>query len=167
VESPVPIVVAVQGSAVGGGFGLSLIGDFRVASARTRFACNFAKLGFHHGFGITETLPRVGGSQRALEILYTATDIYGEEAKALGLIDRLAEDDDVRDCARRFAENIATSAPLAVEAIRLTMLGDLPDRVRAATRLEAGEQRRLRGTRDFREGVNAMAEGRQPRFIGR
>ena len=56
-----PIVAAVQGAAVGGGLGLSLAADFRVASPETRFTCNFAKLGFHQGFGISATLPAVVG----------------------------------------------------------------------------------------------------------
>ena len=63
-----PIVAAVQGAAVGGGFGLTLAADFRVATPQTRFSCNFAKLAFHQGFGISVTLPRVVGQQRALEL---------------------------------------------------------------------------------------------------
>jgi 2-(1,2-epoxy-1,2-dihydrophenyl)acetyl-CoA isomerase len=164
--APIPTIAAVQGSAVGGGFGLSLITDFRVGSPRTRFACNFAKLGFHHGFGISETLPPIVGQQRALEILYTGSDIRGEEARAIGLIDRLADDDELRHSARRLAEEIAMSGPLAVSAIRQTMRGPLVDRVRAATHREAQQQERLRNTSDFREGVKAMAERRPPRFTG-
>src|SRR5262245_33138737 len=95
-DAPVSTVAAVQGAAVGGGLGLSLVADFRVASARTRFACNFARLGLHHGFGMTVTLPAVIGNQRALELLLTGRDVRGEEALAIGLVDRLAAGDDVR-----------------------------------------------------------------------
>jgi enoyl-CoA hydratase/carnithine racemase len=59
-----PIVAAVQGAAVGGGLGLALAADFRVATPDTRFSCNFAKLGFHQGFGVSVTLPAVVGQQR-------------------------------------------------------------------------------------------------------
>lgn len=166
VESPVPTIAAVQGSAVGGGFGLALITDFRVGSPRTRFACNFAKLGFHHGFGISETLPAVVGQQRALEILFTGSDIFGEEARTIGLIDRLADEDGLRTTARELAEEIANSGPLGVAAIRQTMRGPMADRVRAATDREAEQQRLLRDTDDFREGVRAMAERRKPHFTG-
>jgi enoyl-CoA hydratase/carnithine racemase len=162
-----PIVAAVQGAAIGGGLGLALAADFRVASPETRFSCNFAKLGFHQGFGISVTLPAVVGQQRALELMYTAVDVRGEEALRIGLADRLVPADELRDAARAFAAQIAASGPLAVQSIRNTMRGDLAARVAAATRHEAQEQQRLRTTDDFREGVAATAERRPPHFTGR
>jgi 2-(1,2-epoxy-1,2-dihydrophenyl)acetyl-CoA isomerase len=162
-----PIVAAVQGAAVGGGLGLSLAADFRVASPETRFSCNFAKLGFHQGFGISVTLPAVVGQQRALELMYTAVDVRGDDALRMGLADRIAPADEVRGAAVSFATEIAASAPLALLAIRETMRGDLADRVRAATTREHQEQQRLRGTDDFVEGVAAVAERRAPNFTGR
>jgi 2-(1,2-epoxy-1,2-dihydrophenyl)acetyl-CoA isomerase len=162
-----PIVAAVQGAAVGGGLGLSLAADFRVASPETRFSCNFARLGFHQGFGISVTLPAVVGQQRALELMYTAADVRGEEALRIGLTDRLAPADDVRASADAFAREIASSAPLALLSIRETMRGDLVERVRAATSRENREQQRLRDTDDFQEGVAAVAERRPPNFTGR
>jgi len=87
-----PIVAAVQGAAVGGGLGLALAADFRVATPESRFHCNFSRLGFHHGFGVTVTLPAVVGQQRALELLYTGGQVRGDDALRLGLCDRLAHD---------------------------------------------------------------------------
>src|SRR6202030_4695081 len=84
-----PLVAAVQGAAVGGGLGVALSADFRVATPETRFSANFARLGIHHGFGITVTLPLVVGHQRALEMLYTGDRLGGEQAHAIGLCDRL------------------------------------------------------------------------------
>ena len=162
-----PIVAAVQGAAVGGGLGLSLAADFRVASPETRFTCNFAKLGFHQGFGISATLPAVVGQQRALELMYTAVDVHGEEALRIGLADRMVAVDELRAAAHAFASEIAASAPLALLAIRETMRGALADDVRAATARENTEQQRLRETDDFREGVAAVAERRLPHFTGR
>ncbi len=165
-----PVVAAVQGAAVGGGLGLALSADFRVAAAPTRFQANFARLGIHHGFGLTVTLPRVIGEQRAAELLYTGRPIKGEEALAIGLCDRLAppdEPDELRAHARAFAAEIASCAPLAVRSMRATMRGDLAERVRAATEREATEQVKLFATEDFREGVSATSERRPPRFSGR
>ena len=162
-----PIVAAVQGAAVGGGLGLALSGDFRVASPETRFSCNFARLGFHQGFGISVTLPAVVGQQRALELMYTAADVRGEDALRFGLADRLVPADELRAGALAFAGEIAASAPLALLAIRETMRGDLAERVQVATTREHGEQQRLRDTDDFREGVAAVAERRAPEFKGR
>jgi enoyl-CoA hydratase/carnithine racemase len=162
-----PMVAAVQGAAVGGGLGLSLAADFRVASPQSRFTCNFAKLGFHQGFGISVTLPAVVGQQRALELMYTAVDVRGEEALRIGLVDRLVAADELRDAAHAFAAEIATSAPLALLAIRETMRGGLAEQVRTATARENVEQQRLRTTADFQEGVAAVAERRAPDFTGR
>lgn len=162
-----PVVAAVQGAAIGGGLGLALSADFRVASPSSRFAANFARLGIHHGFGLTVTLPSAVGMQAALELLYTGRRVKGEEAHALGLCDRLAADDELRGTAHALATEIAASAPLAVRSIRKTMRGDLPGRVRAATQREGAEQADLFATEDFREGVRATAERRTPRFKGR
>jgi enoyl-CoA hydratase/carnithine racemase len=160
-------VAAVQGAAIGAGLGLSLVADFRVAAPEARFAANFARLGFHHGFVLTATLPRVVGPQRALELLYTGRRLKGEEAVAIGLADRLAPLAQVRDAAHGLAREIAISAPLAVMSIRQTMRGDLPEKVRAVIARERTEQDRLRRTEDWREGVRAMAERRPPDFRGR
>jgi enoyl-CoA hydratase/carnithine racemase len=165
-ESALPIVAAVQGAAVGGGLGLALAADFRVASPEARFSANFARLGFHHGFGLTVTLPAVIGQQRALEMLLTGRRVPGDEALAMGLCDRLVAAPLLRAEARALAAEIAASGPLAVRSIRATMRGDLAARIRAATARERVEQERLRQTEDFREGVRAMAERRPPRFTG-
>jgi len=162
-----PVVAAVQGAAIGGGLGLALMPDFRVATPEARFSANFARLGFHQGFGLSVTLPRIVGNQRALEIFYTGQRLTGAEALEIGLVDRLASKDEVRGAARTLAVEIATSAPLAIESIRDTMRGDLADLVRQATDREKAEQDRLQKTQDFREGVAAMAERRKPEFKGR
>jgi 2-(1,2-epoxy-1,2-dihydrophenyl)acetyl-CoA isomerase len=162
-----PIVAAVQGAAVGGGLGLALAADFRVATPDTRFSCNFAKLGFHQGFGVSVTLPAVVGQQRALELMYTGGQAKGAEALAIGLCDRLSSNEDLRAAAHEFAGEIASSGPLAVLAIRETMRGELADRVRAATAREHEQQQILRATSDFQEGVAAMGERRPPRFTGK
>ncbi|MEM7273815.1 MAG: enoyl-CoA hydratase/isomerase family protein [Actinomycetota bacterium] len=159
-----PVVAAVQGAAVGGGLGLACMADFRVGGPGTRMTANFARLGFHHGFGLSVTLPALVGQQRALELLYTGRRIKGEEAASIGLLDRLVDDDEILDTGRELAAEIAASAPLAVESIRLTMRGHLPEAIRAATNRERDEQDRLRQTDDFAEGVAAMNERRLPDF---
>jgi len=161
-----PVVAAVQGAAIGGGLGLALWPDFRVAAPDARFSANFARLGFHHGFGLTVTLPRVVGQQRALELLYTGERIDGDRAYAIGLVDRLAPLARVREEARAFAAEIAKSGPLAIDSIRETMRGQLAGEIRAATQRERAEQERLQHSADFKEGVAAMGERRPPVFRG-
>ena len=159
-----PIVAAIQGAAIGGGLGLALVADFRVAAPEARFSANFSRLGFHHGFGLSVTLPRLVGQQKAMDLLYTGRRVPGEEAHAIGLCDQLVPLDEVRERAREFAGEIAASAPLAVESIRRTLRGDLAGDIAAATRRERWEQERLQTTADWKEGVAAMAERRTPNF---
>lgn len=165
-EQPIPIVAAVQGAAIGGGFGLAMAADFRVAAPAARFAANFARLGFHHGFGLSITLPLVVGHQAALDLLYTGRRVDGDQAAALGIADRLVADGEVLAAALELAGEIATSAPLAVRSIRQTMRGHLAGQVREALARERAEQDRLTTTQDWREGVAAMAERRPPEFTG-
>lgn len=166
VAAPIPVVAVVQGAAIGGGLGVACAADFRVASPQARFAANFARLGFHHGFGLTATLPEIVGKQHALDLLYTGRRINGERAAEIGLVDLLVSPEQLRDAARGFASEIALSAPLAVRSIRATMRGHLADAVQQAVQREASEQARLRETTDFVEGIRATAERREPRFTG-
>lgn len=163
-ECAVPMVAAVQGAAIGGGLGVALVADFRVASPSARFAANFAQLGMHHGFGISVTLPGVVGQQHAMDLLYTGRRVAGDEALRMGLVDRLVAEDELLSTATALAQGIAGSAPLAVRSIRETMRGDLAARMASATLREHAEQRALRATADHREGVTSYAERRPGRF---
>jgi enoyl-CoA hydratase/carnithine racemase len=163
----VPIVAAVQGSAVGGGLGLACAADFRVASPETRFVANFSRLGFHQGFGLTVSLPEIVGGQLAKEMLYTGARIDGARAYAAGLADRLVPAEELRGAAHVLAGQIAEAAPLAVASIRATMRNGLADRVAVALEHELAEQTRLRRTEDFAEGIQASLNRRDPVFHGR
>ncbi len=162
-----PVVAAVQGAAVGGGLGLSLVADFRVASAESRFTANFNRLGFHPGFGLSVTLPRVVGAQKAALLFYTGRRIGGAEAEAIGLVDVLAPNDGLRAAALALTTEIAEAAPIAVASTRATLRSGLADAIAAATDHELEEQQKHFETVDFHEGVKAMAERRLPAFQGR
>ena len=159
-----PVVAAVQGAAIGGGLGLAMMADFRVATPEARFSANFSLLGYHHGFGLTATLPRVVGHQTTLDLLYTGRRVKGSEALALGLCDELVPLDELAGAAHARAAILAATGPLALRAIRETMRGELAALVRVATDREMAEQAVLERTNDFAEGVAAYAERHKPNF---
>jgi len=164
--APLPVVAAVQGSAIGGGCGLALSADFRLAAPESRFSANFARLGFHHGFALTVTLPAVVGPQWATDLLLTGRRVGGAEALSIGLCDRLVDGEELLERATDYAATLASSGPLAVRSIRATLRQGLVDRVRLALAHECAEQESLRRTDDFAEGVRASAERREPNFTG-
>tara|TARA_B100001057_G_C22829638_1_gene942867 strand:- start:1357 stop:2130 length:774 start_codon:yes stop_codon:yes gene_type:complete len=150
-----PVIAAIQGAAVGGGLGLALSADFRVACPEARFSANFAKLGFHPGFGSSVTLPRVVGKQNAMDMLFTARRVGGEEAFKMGLADKLVSKEELIEASKKFAMDIASSAPMAVESIRSTLRGNLAEQVEEIVDWELSEQVRLQKTDDFKAGIAA------------
>ncbi|MBD0021606.1 enoyl-CoA hydratase/isomerase family protein [Gordonia pseudamarae] len=167
VAQPLPIIAAVQGAAVGGGVGLAMSADLRVAGPSSYFWVNFARLGLHHGFGLTETLTRTIGESATVDILYRGNRLSGADAHRIGLCTELVDDDRIRSRAVEIAGEIAANAPLAVQSIRATLRGDLPEKMRAAMAHERAKQEELMGTADFIEGTTALRERRTPGFIGR
>ena len=120
----------MHGAAVGGGLGLALVADFRVTCQEARFSANFNRLGFHPGFGLTATLPRLVGAQQAALLFYTGRRIPGDEAVRIGLADLLVPQAEVRSAAQALALEIAQSAPLAVMSTRETVRRGLSMRSR-------------------------------------
>lgn len=162
-----PMVAAVQGAAVGAGLGLAVAADFRVASNAARFSCNFTRLGFHPGFGLTFTLPHLIGQQRARWMALSSERTKPEAALEWGLIDRLAEHDALVAEAHAMAGELAANAPLALLAVRATLMRGVADQVAAAMAHEHAEQTALKPTADYAEGVAAVFARREPNFVGR
>jgi len=162
-----PVVAAIQGPAIGGGLGLAMVADFRVAADEARFAANFVQLGIHAGFGLTHTLPRLLGDQRASLLLLTGRRIGADEAQRIGLVDQLVEGAQLRRAAVELASEIASGAPLAVQSTRATLRSGLAEAVQRQTIHETIEQKWLMQTSDHREGVRAMTERQPATFIGK
>ena len=161
-----PVIAAVQGAAVGGGFGLALMADFRVVCPATRMTANFVKLGFTPGFGLTHTLERIVGSQKANLLFLTGRRIQGETAYEWGLGDLFTDNDNVRKAAIELATEIAENAPLALLSLREQMRPGLADAVNDVTTIESREQKWLQATSDHKEGVKAVSEKRVGNFTG-
>lgn len=162
-----PVVAAIQGAAIGAGLGLAVVTDFRIGCAEARFAANFTRLGFHPGFGLSATLPRLIGAQKAALLFYTGRRIDGAEALRIGLLDELVPQAEVLGAAQALAEEIGHSQPQAVQSVRATLRRGLPDLFDQAIEREFEQQVWQRRMEDFAEGRRAMAERRLPDFQGR
>jgi enoyl-CoA hydratase/carnithine racemase len=162
-----PVIAAVQGTALGGGLGLACAADFRVASPETRFEANFARVGFHHGFALSVSLPRIVGNQQAAFMLYSGAEVRGEQAHRIGLADRLVAHGDIRDQAIDLAQEIAARAPLAVKSMRRTLRQDLITQLDKVLEHELDEQAQLWRTEDCAIGIQSARERQVPTFVGR
>jgi len=159
-----PVIAAVQGAAVGGGFGLALMADFRIVCPATRMTANFVKLGFTPGFGLTHTLERIVGAQRANLMFLTGRRINGETAQEWELGDIYTDTENVRSAAIELAQEIAENAPLALLSLREQMRPNIAEAVNDVTTIESREQKWLQQTIDHKEGIKAVAEKRTGNF---
>jgi enoyl-CoA hydratase/carnithine racemase len=163
----VPVIAAIGGPAIGGGLGLALACDIRIASPEARFAANFSRFGYFPGFALTVTLPALVGPGSAADLLLTGRRVDGEAALAAGLVRDCVPAADLLATAAGVANEIATAGPLAVSAIRTTLRAGLADAVRRALEHEHEQQSLLRQTTDFAEGLAALQGRRPARFTGR
>ena len=153
-----PIVGAIQGPAIGGGLGLALVPDFRVACPESRFAANFTRLGFHPGFGLTYTLPRLVGHQMARWLAYTGRRVPGDEAVKLGLADRCTEQENVRKVAQEMAADLPSLLRILVDELPArAQVADLPAIAPSGTALSTSRSRRRARQSALRGGARYAA----------
>ncbi|MEM9728342.1 MAG: enoyl-CoA hydratase/isomerase family protein [Myxococcota bacterium] len=162
----VPVIAALNGHTVGGGFGLALLADVRVANREAKYGANFARLGIHSGLGISYTLPKLVGPAHAAEMLFTGRLIRGEEALAIGLVTHAVAEEEVLPTAFGIAHGITGSAPVAVRQMKSSIRRGLAWEIREAAMHEAALQSASLATEDAKEGIAAVLEKREPEFRG-
>lgn len=164
VAGPKPVVCALNGVAAGGGFGLALCGDLRLAADTARLKPAYFKLGVAPDGGSTYLLPRLVGFSRAQELLFHDRSVAADEARRLGLVhevtpaDRLMER--AMEEARRLAEGPAFALAAAKRLMAETTSNDLAEQLHLERRLNSASG----GTAEFAEGARAFREKREPRF---
>ncbi len=163
----VPVIGALNGHAIGGGFGLALVCDIRIGALEAKYGANFVKLGLAPGMAISYMLPRVIGMARASELLYTGRLVDGAEAERLGILSRAVPAANVLTEAMTMARTIAANAPIAVRETKRGIRRALDLNVRDAALAEAHAQARSIATDDAREGIAALLAKREPKFTGR
>lgn len=166
-EIEVPVIAAINGHAVGGGLGIALLADIRIAADEAKIGANFSRLGIHPGLGISHRLTRAVGHQVASELLFTGRLIRGPEAAEIGLCRRSLPAEEVLPAALALAQEIAQAAPLAVRAIKKTLRTAGEEDVASVLQKEAMAQAILSQTADAAEGIQAQMARRTPEFEGR
>ncbi|EFK06840.1 putative 3-hydroxybutyryl-CoA dehydratase [delta proteobacterium NaphS2] len=162
-----PIICAINGYAIGGGLEMALACDMRIASSKAKFGLTEVKVASLAGLNGTQCLPRAIPQAVAMKMLLTGEMIDAEEALRVGLISDVVEPDELQGLAKKYAEKIASNAPLSVKAAKqaVVMGMDMPlDHGIAFSHLLWGV---LRDTEDRKEGFKAFAEKRVPEYQGR
>lgn len=161
-----PVIAAVNGPAVGGGMDLALACDIRLASKSARFAETYAKIGLLPGGGGAYFLPRLVGKARALELLWTADFINGEEAHEIGLVNHVYPDDALLPEARKLARRIAAMPPFSVRMIKRTVNQSLESDMATSFDLVSSHIAVARAGPDHPEAVSAFREKRDGNYVG-
>ena len=162
-----PVIAAINGAAIGAGLDLALAMDLRFAAASARFAETYVKVGLAPGAGGAHWLPRLVGSAKALELLWTGDTIDAAEAARIGLINRVCPDDELMPQTMELARRLADGPTLAIRAIKRLVRDGIGGDLRAGLDRASATYGVLGSTDDHREAVQAFVEKRAPRFHGR
>jgi 2-(1,2-epoxy-1,2-dihydrophenyl)acetyl-CoA isomerase len=161
---PKPVVGGINGVAAGAGMSLALACDLRVGSERASFMQAFSRVGLVPDAGSTYLLPALIGTSRALDLAWTARRVGAEEARDMGLLNRLVGEADLAAQAQDLAASLAHGPALATRMAKEAIYGAAARGLAQALDLEADLQAQCIATDDFREGVQAFLEKREPRF---
>jgi enoyl-CoA hydratase len=163
---PKPVIAQIDGFCVGGGVALALCCDLRICGEGSQFAVPAAKLGLGYGFEGINRLAAVVGPAFAKEIFFTARRFSAEEARIMGLVNRVVPDADVAQVAQETAVMIAENAPMTVNSVKYIVNQTQADE---STRDLEGCARMVKAcfdSQDYIEGRRAFMEKRKPRFVG-
>lgn len=163
----VPTIAVLHGATIGAGLCFAAACDMRVAARDAKLGASFVRIGLHPGMAATALLPRLCGAGRAAELLLTGATITGEQAEAIGLVDRAVPAAEIEGVAMELAERIATAGPVAVGLCKKTLVDSFWPEVERAIEREALAQAITFASQDLDEAARAFRESRLPLFSGR
>jgi enoyl-CoA hydratase/carnithine racemase len=166
-KSDIPVIAAVNGYCLGGGCELVMCCHIRIATDKARFAQPEIKIGIIPGLGGTQRLPRYIGAPKAIELLLTGDMISAAEAKALGLVNLVVPEPELKRQAVGLAKKIAVHSKVAVAEILRAVREGIEQPLDAAMKMEAKAFGRMMPTADKKEGVQAFIDKRAPKFTDR
>jgi enoyl-CoA hydratase len=166
-RSPIPTIAAVNGYALGGGCEVALACDIRIAAENATFGFPEVSLGILPGLGGTQRLPRLIGPALAKELIFTGRRIEAEEAREIGLANRVVGKGEALDAAKELAAEISQNAPLAVGHAKTAANRAQDVDLVSGLEYETDQFALLFSTEDALEGMNAFGEKRKPKFEGR
>lgn len=161
---PLPVIAAINGYALGGGFELAAACDFRIASTKAMFGQPEVNLGLIPGFSGTQRLPRLIGEANALYLLMTGSNVDADEALNLGLVQKLVDADLLMEETYKIAKKIASKGPNAVKLVKETVRRGGELNFHEAEILESKHFGSLFGTDETNEGISAFLEKRKPNW---
>ncbi len=165
-DCPKPVIAAVNGAAAGAGMNLALACDMRIASTNAKFSQAFVKIGLAPDWGGSYFLPRVVGSAKACELIFTGDTIDAAEALKLGIVNAVAAPDELMAETYRLARKIAAGPPVAIQLAKRAIHHSEEVDLRTALEFETFAQCVCKDTEDAKEGVRAFIEKRAPVFRG-
>jgi 2-(1,2-epoxy-1,2-dihydrophenyl)acetyl-CoA isomerase len=163
---PKVIIAAINGPVAGAGLGLALACDLRVAAKSARFGTAFVRIGYSGDYGGSWSLTRLVGTAKAREMYLLGDVIDAEEASRLGIVNRLVDDDQLRDEAMALARRVADGPRIALGYMKKNLLAAETEPFQTVLELEAEHQARCAFTEDHKEAVTAFVEKRRPVFKG-
>jgi enoyl-CoA hydratase/carnithine racemase len=162
-----PVIAAVNGPCAGAGFSFALGCDMRIASEVASFGASFALIGLHPDWGGSWFLPRLVGSAKACELVFTGTMISAQEAEKIGLVNRVVPHDQLMPTVMALANKMAKNAPQVLRLAKESIYRSLSSDLETAFARESEVQRECFYSEDFLEGLTAFTEKRKAQFKGR
>jgi enoyl-CoA hydratase/carnithine racemase len=165
-DYPKPTIAMIRGYCIGGGVGLSLCCDLRICSDNSRFAVPAAKLGLGYAYPGLKKLVDVVGPSFAKEIFYTARQFDAEEARIMGLVNRVVPADELEGYVKKYAEMIGDNAPLTIATTKFTIGQVVKEDSQRDLAKSAAMVKQCFESKDYVEGRRAFMEKRKPVFTG-